>query len=57
MGVALDKFFIGASGDLMLMFIPNRFGLTFGLGLSGKYNTANYYKSDIGLKVEFGLKF
>jgi hypothetical protein len=53
----MENFFVGVSGDAMLMFIPDNFGLTFGCGLSGKYNTASVYQTDLGFKIEVGLKF
>lgn len=53
----VDNFFVGISGDIKIMFIPNRFGITFGGGLWGMYNTAVYYNKDIGFKLEAGLKF
>lgn len=52
-----ENFFVGMSGDAMIMFIPDKFGLTFGAGISGKYNTASVYQTDFGFKMEIGLKF
>ncbi len=51
-------FVIGLAPTQGIYFVPeSNFGITFGIGVYEKLMTSKVYKSDIGIKFEFGLKF
>ena len=54
---SIERMFVGTSAGLMIMFMPNQFGITLGFGITGKISTAEIYKADLGPKLEIGFKF